>query len=369
MNDQIPIINLKAQYKRLKPEIMAAVEEVFESSAFIQGKYVKQFENEFRDALKVSHGVGCSNGTSAIILALKALGIGEGDEVITVAHTFVATAEAICQCGAKPVFVDIDPKPYTIDPDAVESAITAKTRAIIPVHIYGAPCDMDPILEIARRNNVVVIEDCAQAHLSTYKGKCVGGLGDAGTFSFYPAKNLGAFGDAGLVTTNNDETASLARKLLDHGRSSKHKHDIIGYNFRMDGVQAAILSVKLRYLKENNNTRRVNAALYDSRLRKAGFKVIESLKQSEPVYHLYIVEVSNRHQVAEHLRANQIEYGVHYPTPLHLQPAFGNSGYKRGDLPVTETVAGRAISLPLCPEITGEQIKRVCDRFLEIAEP
>jgi len=367
MNDPIPIINLEAQYKRLKPEIMAVVDEVFESRAFIQGKYVRQFENKFCDALGVSHGAGCANGTAALILALNALGISKGDEVITVAHTFVATAEAICQCGAKPVFVDIDPDTYTIDPEALKSAITKKTRAIIPVHIYGAPCDMDSILDVARQKNIAVIEDCAQAHLATYKGKCVGGLGDAGRFSFYPGKNLGAFGDAGLVTTNNDETASLIHKLLDHGRVSKHEHDIIGYNFRMDGVQAAILTVKLHYLEEYNSARRANAALYDNRLRESGFKVIEPTQDSEPVYHLYIVEVSNRDEVAECLKSNQIGYGVHYPIPLHLQPAFKDLGYRPGDLSVTKAVSGRVLSLPMCPELTEDQVERVCDIFLKVA--
>lgn len=367
MNNPIPIINLEAQYKRLKPEIMAVVEEVFESRAFIQGKYVKQFENEFCDALGVSYGAGCANGTAALILALNALGISKGDEVITVAHTFVATAEAICQCGAKPVFVDIDPDTYTIDPEALEAAITDRARAIIPVHIYGTPCDMDPVLDVARQKNIVVIEDCAQAHLATYKGQYVGGLGDAGTFSFYPGKNLGAFGDAGLVTTNNDETASLIHKLLDHGRVSKYEHDIIGHNFRMDGIQAAILSVKLRYLKQYNSARRANAALYDNRLRESGFKVIEAAEDCEPVYHLYIVEVSNRDEVVSYLEKKGIGFGIHYPVPIHLQPAYRSYGYKQGQLPATETIAGRVISLPMCPELTENQVERVCDIFLKVA--
>lgn len=369
MPEPIPFLDLETQYKKIKPEIMAAVEDVFGSRAFIQGKYVRRFEEEFSQAIGVGGGIGCSSGTSALVLALAALGVKEGDEVITTPHTFFATGEAISILGARPVFVDIVSTDYTIDPCHIESAITGRTVAIAPVHIYGAPCDMTPILEIAQKYDLAVIEDCAQAHLASYKGSMVGSLGDISAFSFYPGKNLGAYGDAGLVATSNEEVAGVIRKLLDHGRQSKYEHEMVGYNYRMDGVQAAILSVKLKYLKDWNRARRIAASLYNERLCPRGFKVAEHLSECEPVYHLYVVEVSNRYDVIKSLTSQGIDVGVHYPVPLHLQPALKHLGYRPGDFPNAECAANRVVSLPMCPEITEAQIDRVCGTFLEVARP
>lgn len=364
---RIPFVDLAAQYESLKPEIHAAIDAVFSAGTYIQGPAVEAFERAFAGKMDVANTIGCANGTASLSLALEALGIGKGDEVITVAHTFIATAEAICHVGAKPVFVDIEPAAYGMDPTLIEAAITARTRAIIPVHLYGAPCDMDSILAIARRHGLKVIEDAAQAHFATYRGRCVGGLGDCGSFSFYPGKNLGAYGDAGLISTNDDKVASLLRKLRDHGRISKYEHDIIGYNQRMDALQAAMLSVKLRNIETWIAARRKIAAHYDSRLRPAGFKTITPWPHSEPVYHLYVVEVSNRAAVVDALARDGIATGVHYPIPLHKQPALAGHGPPRS-LPVTEKTADRVLSLPIYAELSTEDVDRICDVFIKCAQ-
>jgi dTDP-4-amino-4,6-dideoxygalactose transaminase len=369
VRETIPFVDLEGQYRKLKSEIAAAMDAVLESRAFIQGPFAARFEEEFSGAMGSPHGLGCANGTAAISLALEALGVGRGDEVITVSHTFFATAEAVFHVGAIPVFVDIDPRSYTLDPALIEEAITPRTRAIIPVHLYGTPADMNPIMEIARRHGLKVVEDSAQAHLAAYHGKFAGTLGDAATFSFYPGKNLGAFGDAGFITTNSDEVAERIKRLRDHGRLSKYEHDVIGYNQRMDGLQAAILSVKLKYLSQWTATRRRNAAHYDSRLRLHGFKTIEPSNATEPAYHLYVVEVENREAVMKALGEAGIGCGVHYPVPLHRQPALKDILPGRGALPHTENAASRVISLPMCGELTEENIDRVCDVFLSIAKP
>ncbi|MEY4964923.1 MAG: hypothetical protein RL274_506 [Pseudomonadota bacterium] len=365
---RIPFVDLAAQYESLKPEIHAAIEGVFSAGTYIQGPAVEAFERAFAGKMDAAHAIGCANGTASLSLALEALGIGKGDEVITVAHTFIATAEAICHVGAKPVFVDIEPAAYGMDPALLEAAITPRTRAIIPVHLYGAPCDMDPILAIARKYGLKVIEDAAQAHFATYRGRCVGGLGDCGSFSFYPGKNLGAYGDAGLISTNDDKVASLLRKLRDHGRISKYEHDVIGYNQRMDALQAAMLSVKLRKIETWIAARRKIAAHYDARLGPAGFKTIAPWPHSEAVYHLYVVETSNRAAVADALAREGIATGVHYPIPLHKQPALLERGPFRL-LPVTERAAARVISLPIYAELAAEDVDRICDLFLKCAQP
>jgi dTDP-4-amino-4,6-dideoxygalactose transaminase len=308
----------------------------------------------------VANVVGCSNGTAAIALALEALGIGEGDEVITVAHTFIATAEAICEVGARPVFVDIRPDTYLLDPAQLEAAITPRTRAIVPVHLYGHCCDMSPIMEVARLHGLKVVEDCAQAHLATYGGRPVGSFGDAGTFSFYPGKNLGALGDAGCIVTSDADLALRLRKMRDHGRLSKYEHDIVGYNERMDGIQAAVLMVKLDHLTEWTEARRHSAQRYRERLTSLGLKTITPTVQAQPVWHLFVTEVEHRDEVVDRLQSAGIGTGVHYPLPLHLQPALEKFGYRKGAFPHTEAASERVLSLPICAEITDAQVDAVC---------
>ena len=365
----IPIINVEAQHQKLRAEILQALEDVFDSRAYIQGPYVQAFETAFASQHGVTHAAGCSNGTTALSLALEAAGVGPGDEVITTSYTFIATAESILHLGAIPVFVDIEPGTYNIDPRLIRQAITPRTKAIVPVHLYGTPCSMDSLQEIAEQNDLEIVEDCAQAHLAKFKEQAVGSFGRAGSFSFYPSKNLGACGDAGMVVSNDDETIWRVKKLLDHGRETKYLHDIVGYNRRMDGMQAAILSVKLRYLEDWTARRREIAAFYDARLKPAGFQVIEPPENTEPVYHLYVVQVANRDETAAALSENGIGFGIHYPTPLHVQPSMQTLGYKTGSFPVTESSADRVISLPMCGELAEESIDRVCQVFTSIAQP
>jgi dTDP-4-amino-4,6-dideoxygalactose transaminase len=357
---RIPFVNLQAQLDRLKPDLLARIGQVIDTGDFIQGRFVREFEEHFARVHGVPNVVGCSNGTAAIALALEALGIGDGDEVITVAHTFIATAEAICEVGARPVFVDIRPDTYVLDPARLEAAITPRTRAILPVHLYGNPCDMQAILDVSRAHGLKVIEDCAQAHLATYRGQPVGSFGDAGTFSFYPGKNLGAIGDAGCIVTNDPDLAMRLRKMRDHGRLSKYEHDIIGYNERMDGLQAAVLTAKIGYLSEWTETRRRNAARYARNLAALGLKIMASTAQANPVWHLLVTEFEDRNGVAEQLRAGGIGTGVHYPVPLHLQPALQDLGYRKGDFPHTEAASRRVLSLPMCAELTEAQVDEVC---------
>jgi len=357
----IPLVDLDAQYQQIKDEIDGAIKEVLVSKKFIQGTYAADFETEFARLQGSTFAVGCSNGTSALFLALKALGIGEGDEVITTPNTFIATAEAICHVGATPVFVDIDPDTYTLDPSLIEARITGKTRAVIPVHIYGNPAAMDQIVEVSQRHGLNIVEDCAQAHLATFKSTPVGSFGDAGTFSFYPGKNLGAYGDAGAVTTGNPELAADMRSLADHGRDTKYLHKMIGYNFRMDGLQAAILSVKLKYLAQWTLQRQRNAQLYCSLLGDvASIKLPTSHPLASHVYHLYVVQVDDRDKVISVLNENGISASIHYPVPLHLQPALKYLGHGAGDFPVSEHAANHIISLPMYPELSSDQIEFIC---------
>jgi dTDP-4-amino-4,6-dideoxygalactose transaminase len=364
---RIPFVDLASQYSKIKPEIDVAISDVLASRAFIQGPFVAKFESEFSRKLGAAFGLGCSNGTAALSLALEALGVSRGDEVITVAHTFIATVEAICHVGAVPVFVDIDPLTYNMDPSAFEAAITPRTRAVIPVHLYGTPCDFASIMHTASKHGIKVVEDAAQAHLATYRGQYAGTLGDCATFSFYPGKNLGAYGDAGFITCRDAGVADIIRRLRDHGRVGKYQHDLIGYNHRMDGLQAAVLSVKLRHLDEWTKARRNNAARYDAHLRRAGFKVIEPPRGSVSSYHLYVVEVSNRDETMRALLDNGIETGIHYPVPLHLQPALARHRIKA--LPVTEKVSSRVVSLPMCAELSEDAVDHVCAAFLKCAVP
>lgn len=365
----IQLTDLGKQYNTIKKEITEKIEEVLESHSFILGEYVAEFENKFSKLHNSKYCSGCSNGTSAIFLALKAMGIKEGDEVITTPLTFIATSEPICQLGAKPVFVDIDPDTYTIDTSKIEKAITERTKAIIPVHLYGNPANMEKIMQIATKYNLKVLEDCAQAHLAEFNSKKIGTFGDAATFSFFPGKNLGAYGDAGCVITNKTEIEEKVRKLLDHGRSSKYCHEFIGYNERMDGIQAAILLVKMKYIEEWTEKRIQNAKLYDKLLSfNKAIKIPTVQENAKHVYHLYVIQINNRQEVMEYLKHKGITASIHYPIPLHLQPALSYLGYKNGDFPFAEEACKRVLSLPMYPELTGEQIEFICDEVNKAAK-
>jgi len=365
---KIPFVNLERQIVELRGELLAAVSCVLDDQSFIQGPHVDQFELDFARAHGLAHAIGCGNGTVAISLALEALGVGRGDEVIVPAHTFAATAAAVCHVGAVPVFVDIEPEAYTLDPRDFEAKLGPVTKAVIPVHIYGTPCQMDQIVSVAANgNDLVIVEDAAQAHLARYRGESIGTRGHAATFSFYPGKNLGGYGDSGAVLTSHAPIAARLRKLRDHGRSGKYLHEVLGYNCRMDGMQAAMLSVKLPHLAQWTQHRRTAAARYDESFVARGFKVIRPPAESSAVHHLYIVEVSNRDEVQRHLQSRDIATGVHYPVPLHRQPAFAK--FARGPLPVTERVAERIVSLPICGSIHVDEQDRVIESFLEIAQP
>jgi len=355
----IPIIDLKAQYRTIKPEIDAAVAGVLDSAQFVLGPEVSAFEKEFAAYCGAAEAIGVSSGTSALHLALLAAGVGPGDEVITVPFTFIATAATIVYTGARPVFVDIEPESFNMAVDQVEAAITARTKAIVPVHLYGQPADMDPILEIARRRKLAVIEDAAQAHGAEYKGRRVGGLGDLGCFSFYPGKNLGGFGEGGAITTNNPAHARTLRLLRNWGAELKYQHVLKGYNYRLDALQAAILRVKLRHLEAWTEARRAHAAEYGTRLSSAGVRTPKEQPYSRHVYTTYTIRTARRDAVQQHLQESGIQTAVHYPIPIHLQPAYADLRYKPGDFPVSEQAAAEVLSLPMFPELTAAQISEV----------
>ena len=356
----IPFVDLKSQYASIKPEINAAIQGVLDSCAFTLGPEVAAFEQEFATYCGSKNCIAVNSGTSALHLALLAANIGPGDEVITVPHTFVATVSAIHYAGAKTVFVDIDPRSFTMDPTKLEAAITPKTKAIIPVHLYGQPCDMDPIMEIAKRHNLVVIEDAAQAHGAEYKGRRVGSIGDMGCFSFYPGKNLGAYGEGGAVTTDNAEYTRTIRMLRDWGAEKKYHHVLKGYNYRLEGIQGAVLRVKLRHLEAWTKGRQAAAARYDAGLKAAGVATPEVMPYARHVYHIYAVRTPNRQQWMDTLNALGIQTGIHYPTPVHLLPAFADLGYKAGQFPHSERAANEVMSLPMFSELTPEQTTEVC---------
>jgi dTDP-4-amino-4,6-dideoxygalactose transaminase len=367
----IPFVDLQAQYRAIKREVDEAIARVVESAAFVLGREVEAFESAFAEYLGARFCVGVSNGTAAVQLAVMACGIGAGDEVIVPANTFFATAEAVSTAGATPVFVDADPVSYTIDVNKIEAAITERTRAIIPVHLYGQPADLDAIFEIAARHgDISVIEDAAQAHGAQYKGRRVGALGRANCFSFYPGKNLGAYGEGGAVVTNDAEVARRVRLLRDHGSEQKYRHDIIGYNFRLEGIQGAVLNVKLKHLDGWNDLRRAHAARYHELLSgahspgssnngDAALVLPQELPYARHIYHLYVVQAEERDALQKHLGAAEIQTGIHYPVPVHLQPAYASLGHRAGDFPVAERQAARLLSLPMFPELTDEQIARV----------
>jgi dTDP-4-amino-4,6-dideoxygalactose transaminase len=357
----IPFVDLKAQYLSIKDEIDDAVLKVLDSTQFILGKEVAAFEEEFAAYCDADYGIAVNTGTSALHLALLAAGIGPGDEVITVPFTFVATVAAIYYTGATPVFVDIDPVSYTINVAQIEKVITERTKAILPVHLYGQPADMEPILQIAHRYGLTVIEDAAQAHRAEYKGHRVGSIGDIGCFSFYPGKNLGAYGEGGIVVTNNPEYARTIRMLRDWGQERKYHHILKGYNYRMDGIQGAILRVKLRYLDKWTDARRAYAALYDQLLADAGVATPTVMPYSHHVYHVYAVRSQQRDVLQQKLHEQDIQTGIHYPIPVHLLPAYSDLGYQTGDFPVAELVANEELSLPLCAELSEAQIRTVSE--------
>jgi dTDP-4-amino-4,6-dideoxygalactose transaminase len=363
----VPFVDLKAQYQSIKPEVNAAIQGILDSCQFTLGSEVAAFEQEFAAHCHSKHGIGVNTGTSALHMALLAAGVGRGDEVITVPFTFVATVSAIDYTGARPVFVDIDPQTFTMDVKQLEAAITGKTKAIIPVHLYGQCADMDPILEIAKRRGLVVIEDACQAHGAEYKGRRAGSMGDMGCFSFYPGKNLGAYGEAGMVTTDNAEFARTIRMLRDWGAEKKYHHVLKGYNFRMEGIQGAVLRVKLRHLESWTEGRRAAAAHYDRLLAGSGIPTPRAMPHNRHVYHIYAVRTAHRQAWQDALLAQGVQSGIHYPTPVHLLPAFADLGYRAGQFPHSEKAANEVLSLPMFAELTQAQCEEVSRALHNIA--
>jgi dTDP-4-amino-4,6-dideoxygalactose transaminase len=364
---QVPFLDLKIHHDSIRAELDAAVRDVIDSSAFAGGPFVAKFEEEFAEFCGCAHAIGLGNGTDALWLSLLALGVGAGDEVITVPMTFMATAEAISYCGAKPVFVDIDPRTYTLDPNLLEEAITPRTKAIIPVHLFGQASDMDPILEIAGRHGLPVIEDACQAHGAEYLGRKAGSMGVTGCFSFYPGKNLGGLGEAGAVVTNDAQLKGKIQMFRDHGQAKKYHHAVIGWNARMDGIQGAALRVKLKYLARGNEARRANARLYERHLAgMEGLTLSEEAAYGRHVYHLYVVRLQGRDQVLQAMAQRGIACGIHYPIPVHLQEAYRFLGYEKGSFPVAERCAEEFLSLPMYPELSAEQIQVVVRELKDV---
>jgi len=365
---KVKFVDLSAQHKPLEAELKEVFNRVLTNGSFVLGPEVDKFEKMFATYCGAEHCVTVTNGTAALQLVLQGLGVGPGDEVITVAHTFIATAEGINAAGARPVFVDIDPVSYTMDPTKLEKAITPKTKAIIPVHLYGQPADMDAINAIAAKHNIPVIEDSCQAHGAKYKGRPTGSLGKADCFSFYPSKNLGACGEGGAVTTNDVELAKKIRMLRDHGSVKKYEHDFPAYNLRLEGIQGGVLAVKLPHLDGWNDNRRVLAARYNELF--AGSKVVtpKEMPYAHHVYHLYVVVVEDREALKKALSEQGIENGLHYPVPLHLQKAYAYLGYKKGDFPVSEHVAANHVSLPMYAELPIEHVEHVAKTIREVLE-
>lgn len=357
---RVPFLNLRAQHDPIRAELLAAFNEVIDSSAFAGGPFVARFEEDFAAFCRVPHAIGVGNGTDALWLPLLARGIGPGDEVITVPNSFMATAEAISYCGATPVFVDVDDRTYTMDPAKLEAAITPRTKAVIPVHLYGQMADMDPIMAIARRHNLFVLEDACQAHGAEYRGRRAGSIGDAAAFSMYPGKNLGALGEAGAVTTNDPALAERVKCLREHGQHKKYHHSMIGWNARMDGLQAAALRIKLKRLAEGNAARRAHAKRYEQLLSGVpGIQLPHLADERVHVYHVYAVRVAERDRIMAELAERGIGCNVHYPRPIHLQPAYAGLKKGPGSFPVAERHADELMSLPMFPELTAEQIELV----------
>jgi dTDP-4-amino-4,6-dideoxygalactose transaminase len=355
----VPYLDLKAQYHSIKPEIDAAIARVLESSQFVLGSEVAGFEQEFAAYCDTAECIALNSGTSALHLALLAAGVGPGDEVITVPFTFVASIAAVLYAGARPVLVDIDPASFNMNPAAIEKAISNRTKAILPVHLYGQSADMDPIMDIARRHGLVVIEDAAQAHGAKYKGRPVGSIGDLACFSFYPGKNLGAYGEGGAVTTNNPEFARNIRMLRDWGQERKYHHVLRGFNYRMEGFQGAVLRVKLHHLEDWTESRRALAAKYDELLADSGIETPKQMPWARHVYHVYTVRSEDRTGLQEAIQAEGIQTGIHYPIPVHMQPAYADLGYRAGAFPHSEKAAAQVLSLPLYPELSPQSVAEV----------
>ncbi len=356
----IPFVDLKAQIRGIKAELQAAIETILDNGQFVLGEEVAKFEQEFASYVGAAHAVAVNSGTSALHLALLALKVGPGDEVITVPNTFVATVAAIGYTGARTVLVDIDPRSFNMDPETLERAITPRTRAILPVHLYGQPADMDAILDVASRHGVPVVEDACQAHGAEYRGRRVGAIGAIGAFSFYPGKNLGACGEAGMAVTNDGALAKTVRMLRDWGQAEKYHHVLAGYNYRMEGFQGAVLRVKLRHLETWTEARRAHASRYNDALaRNSVVRPPEAMNWARHVYHVYAVRSGNRDQLQAKLQAQGIQTGIHYPIPVHLQPAYASAGYKSGDFRHAELAAKEVLSLPMFPELEDSQIDAV----------
>src|SRR5437660_6034025 len=364
--ERVRYLDLQAQYNSIRTEVLSALEEICESSRFAQGPATSNFEAQFGSYCGVDHCVSVNSGTSALHLALRCLNVGPGDEVVTVAMTFIATAWAISYIGAKPVFVDIHPVRRTMDPDQLEAAITPHTKAIIPVHLYGMPAEMDRIMAMAERHGLPVIEDAAQAHGAKYRGKRVGQFGQIACFSFYPSKNLGAYGEGGALITNDTRIAQRARSLRDHGQSQRYLHDEIGYNYRMDSFQAAVLSIKLKHLDVWNAARIDRARYYTDLLKDSSYRLPAHISDSECVWHCYVIEAPERDRVRSALQDVGIQSAVHYPVPIHLQKAYAHLGYRSGVLPVTEALCEHCLSLPIYPELSKEKISRVACVLLDL---
>lgn len=361
----IRMVDLVTQYQKLKPEIDAAIQDVLCSGQFVMGKVVREFEEEVERYLAVKHAIGCASGTDALQIAMMALGVRPGDEIITTPFTFVATAETMVLLGAVPVYVDIDEKTFNIDPRKIESAITHRTVGIVPVHLYGQTADMDPILELAEKHHLWVLEDAAQAFGAEYRGKKAGTFGIGGCISFFPSKNLGAYGDGGMVVTNDDAFAEKVRLIAQHGSRTKYEHLLLGVNSRLDSLQAAVLKVKLRYLDNWNQMRQAHAARYSELLRDAKVKLPITAPDRNHIFHQYTILLKDRDGLAEHFRQKGIPFGIHYPLPLHLQPAFAHLGKKEGDFPIAERSAREVFSLPMHPELTEDQIQFVATAVRE----
>jgi dTDP-4-amino-4,6-dideoxygalactose transaminase len=365
---KVPLLDLKAEYAELRNEILPALDRVCQAAAFVQGAEVEEFEKEFAEYCGTRHCVALSSGTAALHLGLLALGVRPQDEVITSPNTFLATAEAISYCGARPVFVDIDPATANLDPKLLERAITARTRAIIPIHLYGRPADIDAIRSIADRHNLRILEDAAQAVGARHRGRRAGGLGHAAAFSFYPTKNLGAYGEGGALTTDDESVARFARAARTHGETSRYQHEFVGFNYRMQGFQGAVLRVKLRHLDAWTAKRREIANEYHRLLQGANLELPIDDPRDEVVYHQFAIYVNNRCDVISQLAAAGIETAVHYPKPLHLQPAYSSLGYPPSTFPLAELACERVLSLPLFPGLSAEQVSYVAKSMLEIVE-
>ena len=363
----IPFLDLKAQYTSIKDEVNSAIQEVLDSCQFTLGSEVVAFEEEFAAYSGAKIGVGVNTGTSALHLALLAAGVQPGDEVITVPFTFVATVAAIHYTGARPVFVDIDPRSFNMNTAALEAAITSKTKVILPVHLYGQPADMDPILEIAKKHGLIVIEDAAQAHGAEYKGRRVGGLGAMACFSFYHGKNLGAYGEGGMVVTNDPAYARTLRMLRDWGAERKYEHVLKGYNYRLEGIQGAVLRVKLRHLEAWTEARRSAAVRYDRLLAGSGVPTPEAMSYARHVYHIYAIRTLHRQAWQQALQTQGIQTGIHYPTPVHMLPAYADLGYRKGQFPQAEKAANEVLSLPMFAELTATQSETVSNAIIKLA--